>query len=133
MSETTTTTVAEPKATQAAKVKKAPAAKKVTKSTNGKYVMPDQVNKEIRWTPAKIALLTALSKSNAKSVNTAISVEEIAKASKGALQENQVQHQVNPLFDLSAQDIIRRVKHEGQASSQYFVTAKGLKALAKNS
>jgi hypothetical protein len=119
----TTTTVPAVKIVKVAKAKPAAAA------TNGKHTVPDQLNKEIRYTTAKVALLTALVSRNAKSVGTALSVEDIAKASKGKVTDNQVHHQVNPLYDLSVQEIIKRVK--GETGSVYYITAKGTKALTK--
>lgn len=130
-----------------AAAKKAPAPKKTTAEAapttkkkyapmekivaeNGKVIVPSQVEKEIRWTPAKINLLAAMKKLGATSSSTSRSVAEIAKASGGKLEEKQVKHQVNPLFDLSQQEIIKRAKMED--GMKYYLTAKGLKIANKS-
>lgn len=96
---------------------------------NGKVVVPKQVEKEIRWTPAKTSLLAAMKKLGVISSTTARSIEEIAKASNGKLADNQVRHQVNPLFDLSQQEIVKRVKMED--GTKFYLSAKGQKIANK--
>lgn len=129
--ETTTAVVETPKspAKKAKKSVKKPTKKTKAKkaSTKGKYIMPDQVHKEIRWTPAKQALLKALRKVHAFDAQSAKTAEAIAKASNGALEEGQVKHQCNPLFDLSQQGIIDSVKLEGDRHKSIFLTKKGQK------
>ena len=100
----------------------------VDNKTKGEYVIPDQVNKEIRWTPAKVALFAAMRKLKAVDASSACSAEKIAKATNGKLEENQVNHQCNPAFDLTAQGVIASTKLEGERNKSFYLTKKGQKA-----
>lgn len=100
------------------------------KAVSEKKAIPDQRTKEIKWTPAKTALLATLKKLGATSSMAAKTPAQIAKASNGKLEENQVNHQVKAAFDLSMQDIIKRADLEEQGRS-YYLSAKGLKIASK--
>lgn len=123
-----TTTASAPKAAPkaAAKAAKKVVKKAVTKATA--YEIPDQVNKEIRWTDNKINLLKALKKVGAINKSDPKTCEEIAAKSGMGLAK--VRHQCNPTFDLSMQGYIAiSTSRDDVRAKCFFVTAKGLKKL----
>src|SRR5687767_5745885 len=100
----------------AAKRTKTKTANKTTKRAKSKRAaMPkavDQSTKEIRWTPAKKALIRGMRKLGATTDAKARTVDEIAEAA--ALEEAQVKHQCKPHFDLAMQAVIVATQREDE-------------------
>lgn len=85
-----------------------------------------QAEKQIRWTPIKLALLDALKKAGANNAAAAALPADVAKASKGKLTEDVVRRQSNNHFDLMIQGFIRKAD-TAEGGKGIYLTAKGLK------
>lgn len=99
------------------------AKKNETKAEVKTPVVVDQATKEIRWTPAKQALINALKKLNATKATSAVSFETIVKTAK--LEEAKIKHQLNPNWDITVQEFIVRIQTE--EGFKWYLGAKGAK------
>ena len=121
----------------AAKPKPGKADKPATKPTAPKPKTPGaklsmeqrdaaQADKEIRWTPIKLALLAAIKKAGGTSAAAAVLPVNIAKVSNGKLTEDVVKRQTNNHFDLMIQGFIKKTP-TAEGPLGIYLTAKGLK------
>ena len=98
-----------------------PVKKKAAVEKSAESVERDDVK---RWSPLKQVLFEAMSSIGATS-KTPKTAEEIAKASKGKLTEDQVRRQLTPKFDLVRFGYVVESKKEGTPGVLYGLTAKG--------
>jgi hypothetical protein len=96
-----------------------------TTSSNGTTRQKKTNMSPIRWTPSKINLIKTLRGLRAFDEASAKTVEQIVKAAKGKLEEKNVKHQVNPIYDLTAQEMIASTRHEGERFSRFYLPKPG--------
>jgi hypothetical protein len=96
---------------------------KVTKPAAEVKQPLDNKTKEIRWTPAKQALIKALRKLDANKATKAVGFEQIVKAA--GIEEKQIKHQLNPKWDITEQEFIIRVATE--EGFKWYLGTKGVK------
>ena len=81
----------------------------------------------IRWTPIKLALVTAMQASGANGQGSAKTPEEIAAKGKGQITPSQITHQCFSKFDMVKNGYVSSTKFEEDRNVRYFLTAKGQK------
>jgi hypothetical protein len=113
--------------------KKAPAKKKTykDKGMTAKEMHAERASKPIVWSERRIAVVKAMKQLGAKNASTAVSAEDILKASKLKnvdVKTIKVHLDTYRGAELLAQGYAKSVRHEGQRALSYFLTAKGVKA-----
>lgn len=85
----------------------------------------DEFNKEIRWTPIKVTLVTTMLKMGATSAGDARTIKDVAVATKGVLTPFTVGRQTNDNFDLMIQQFVKKAKLEDGTLGLY-LSKKGI-------
>lgn len=79
----------------------------------------------IRWTPIKLALVSAMQAAGAVNQGSAKTPEEIAAKGKGQITPSQITHQCFSKFDMVKNGYVSSTKFEEDRNVRYFLTKKG--------
>lgn len=124
------TTMAKKTNTEATPVVETTETTPVTETPKVKEATAEKPNGGIRWTPIKCTLMNALRKAGGISASSAVTAEEVEKASAGKITADVVRRQCNNHFCLIVGEVVGKAQTADGAVGIY-LTKKGLKALEK--